>query len=134
MALDMSQVDYLERLGGQQRRPHHGSPSTGLGYAQVIGSILGPLVAGGTDIYRTYTESKQSKEELKARERELQAMLPVLRDQQKQAALQAAVALRQTQAQAASQASYAPYLLGAVAAVALALVAIAAARGGSRGS
>ena len=39
----------------------------GLGQAEIIAAILGPVVTGGADIYRTSEESKLSKSELKRR-------------------------------------------------------------------
>ena len=42
----------------------------GLGQAEIVAAILGPVVTGGADIYRTHQEGKISKEELKQRQRE----------------------------------------------------------------
>ena len=91
MALSMKQAYALQGMGS-------------LGYVQAIAAIVGPLAQGGADIYKTSSDSKQNRKELKQRQREFQAMLPILEGQ---------------------QAVYAPYLLGAVAIGGLALVAIA---------
>ena len=45
----------------------------GLGQAEIVAAILGPLVTGGADIYRTSEEGKFSKDQLKQRQREFEA-------------------------------------------------------------
>lgn len=103
---------------------------SGLGQAEIIAAIAGPLVTGGADVYRTYSEQKQTKAELRQREKEFKGLLPVIKQQsesqERQAALAAIAAIRQTQAEARAQAEGTPYLFGAVALGGLALVAIAA--------
>ncbi len=108
-----------------------------LGQADVIAAILGPVATGGADIYRTYSDSKQNKDELKQREREFQSLSKLYDRQQvaqkQQAAIAAATSLRQSQIRATASSGYAPYVFGAFAIGGLALVAIAMARGGRRG-
>ena len=91
----------------------------GLGYADIVAAVVQPLAQGGADIYRTYSESEQSQDELKQRRRELAAMQVLysdqLRYQERQQALGAALAMRKAQISGAYQTSYAPYLLGAAA-------------------
>jgi len=46
----------------------------GLGQAEIIAAIIGPLATGGADAYRTYEEGKYSKKELKQRAIEFERM------------------------------------------------------------
>ncbi len=121
MALQMAQLPSL-------------FPEAGLGQANIVAAIVGPLAVGGADAYRTYAESSQGKKELKQRQREFTALSRLYERQQiaaeRQQALYAVTSLRRAQISSASQAGYAPYLLGAVAIGGLALVAIAMARRG----
>jgi hypothetical protein len=118
MAMSMEQVYALGGMGN---------------YAAAIAAITGPLAAAGSDIYRTSSDSKQNRKELKQREREFQALIPVYERQQKQQALTTVAAVRQQQIVSGYQAVYAPYMLGAVAVGGLALIAIAVAKGGKKG-
>ena len=104
----------------------------GLGYAAEIAAVLGPVAPAGSDIFRTHAESKQGRKELKQRQREFQAMIPVYERQAKQSALETIADVRRAQVTSGYQAAYAPYLLGAVAIGGLALVAVAAAKGGKK--
>jgi hypothetical protein len=119
MAISMTQVRALDGMGA-------------LGYAQAIAAIVGPIVGGGADAYRTYSDSKQNRKELKQRQREFQALIPVYERQQKQASLDTIAQVRQQQIVSGYQATYAPYLVQAVALGALALVAISLAKGGKK--
>ena len=122
--LTMDQVPSLRGLRG-----------LGGGAAGIIGAIVGPLAQAGSSIYGDYTDSQQSRQELKQREREFQAMTPILERRQKaeasQAALDTIAAVRQTQIRSGYQALYAPYLLGAVVIGGMALLAVAASRKGA---
>ena len=57
MALSMQQAYALQGMGS-------------LGYVQAIAAIVGPLAQGGADIYKTSSDSKQNRKELKQRQRE----------------------------------------------------------------
>jgi hypothetical protein len=46
----------------------------GLGQAEIIAAIVGPLATGGADAYRTYAEADFSKKELKQRQKEFASM------------------------------------------------------------
>lgn len=120
MALQMTQLGAL-------------FPGSRLGQADIVAAVLGPLAVGGADVYRTYTEGEQSKEELEQRQREFEQLSQLYREQQKmqqkQHALATAAALRQEQVRSSYQAGYMPYLVGAIAIGGLALVAIAVVRG-----
>jgi hypothetical protein len=68
----------------------------GLGQAEIVAAILGPVVSGGADIYRTHEESKLSKEELEQRQKEFEAMSKL--QQRQLEAAQRAQLLQQHQA------------------------------------
>ena len=91
---------------------------SGLGYAQVISAILGPLVEGGVATYAISQQSKQSKTELKQRQRELivQQKLAVqqLAAQERTHAIAQQAAIQQAQIAQARAAKAAPFVVGAV--------------------
>ena len=53
----------------------------GLGQAEIVAAILGPVVTAGADIYRTREESRFSKSELKQRGKEFAADSELRREQ-----------------------------------------------------
>lgn len=112
------------------------APGSGLGYAQVISAILGPLVEGGAAAYGTYAGSKQAKAELRARKQEFelaqQAEARALKVQQRQFELAQRAAIQQAQIERVSQAQRLPYVTAAIGLGALALVAVAALKGPKR--
>jgi hypothetical protein len=122
MALSMNQVFAMQAR----------QPSQGLGYVDAIAAIVGPLVGGAADIYKTSADSKQNRKELKQRQREFQALIPVYERQQKQQALTTIASVRQQQIVSGYQATFAPYFVQVVALGALALVAISIAKGGKK--
>jgi len=102
----------------------------GLGQAEVIAALVGPLVQGGADIYRTVEESKAAKKELKARQQEALIAQTTERERlaalERQSALATAAAIRQSQASQAFWAQYMPYIFGGVGLLALSFVAVSA--------
>jgi len=103
---------------------------SGLGQGEIIASLVGPLVQGGADIFRTIEEGKTVKKELKQRQQEALIAQTSEREQlsamERQQALATAVSLRQTQASQAFWSQYMPYIFGGVGVLALSLVAISA--------
>jgi len=102
----------------------------GLGQGEVIAALVGPLVQGGADIFRTIEESKASKKELKARQQEALIAQTTERERlaalERQGALATAAAIRQSQASQAFWAQYMPYIFGGVGLLALSFVAVSA--------
>ena len=119
MALSMKQAMVLNGMGA-------------FGYIEAIAAIVGPLVGGAADIYKTSSDSSQNRKELKQREREFKAMIPLQQQAQKLSALDTIAAVRQQQIVSGASAQFAPYMLGMAALGALALVAIST-RGRRRG-
>ena len=119
MALSMNQAMVLDGMGA-------------LGYIDAIAASVGPLAGAGADIYKTSADSKQNRKELKQREREFKAMLPLRRQQQKQAALETVATFRQQQVVSGYGAAQAPYMLGIATVLALAVAAIGVAKYGRR--
>jgi hypothetical protein len=52
----------------------------GLGQAEILAAIIGPLATGGADAYRTYEEGRYSKKELKQRKVEFAQMSQLERE------------------------------------------------------
>lgn len=55
----------------------------GLGQAEVVAAILGPLVTGGADVYRTHEEGKYAEAELEQRQKEFEAKSKLQQEQLK---------------------------------------------------
>lgn len=60
---------------GDQLRARGGDYPRGIGYAEIIAGILGPLAEGGAVAYSTYSQEKLAKKELKARQIEVNQAL-----------------------------------------------------------
>ena len=108
--------------------------SPGLGYADIIAAIIGPLAQGGADIYGTTVEAKLAKKELKQRQQEAAAQQEFdreqLKAQERQRALDQTLSIRQAQIRSAQLAQYMPYVLPAVGILALAVVTAVVVRSG----
>lgn len=130
----MSMYEVSPPVGAGNGRGY-GQPS-GLGYAQVIGAILGPLVEGGAAVYGTYTQSKQSRKELRQRRAEVQTQAELqraaLEAQERQFELAQQAAIQQAQISRARAAQTAPYITAAVGFAALGLISYAALSGGKK--
>lgn len=127
MALTMNQVPAA--LGAS------GGPG-GLGQAAaVISAITGPLATSGADIFRTYSEQRQSAEELEQRQREFEAVSRLQAQQaaarQRAATIAEIAAIQRARVSGAYQTTYMPYVVGALALGGLALVAVGLLRKGS---
>jgi hypothetical protein len=66
----------------------------GLGQADFIAALIGPLVSGGASVYQTYSESESSADELEQRQREF-ASLSKAEQEKTKAATQAALVAQQ---------------------------------------
>ena len=95
-----------------------GYAQSGLGYAQVVAAILGPLVEGGASIYSTAAGAKTSKAELKQRKVEFAGQQELnkqaLEAQQRQFSLAQRAAIQQAQIAQASAERNAPYIVAVV--------------------
>jgi len=107
-------------------------PQTGLGYAQIISAILGPLVQGGASIYGTASQEKIASKQLRERRKEQQRAIKLAQDQleaQERAQYRAQVAaIQQAQIARARSGQTAPFAVVAVGIGVLGLVAITALR------
>lgn len=97
-------------------------------YADIVSAILGPLAQGGADVYRTYSEGKQNKDELKQRKVEFAQMTDLqrahLKAAERQQVLAQIAAVRQQQVEETYRASYMPYVAGALAIGGVGLLAL----------
>jgi len=106
---------------------------SGLGYAQVVSAILGPLVTGGADIYRTSQESKISKDELKQRRREFEAQAQLAQEtleaQERAQLIATHVTLQQKAASQAWWSQNMPMIVGGVVLLGLGIAVASSGKG-----
>jgi hypothetical protein len=76
--------------------------ASGLGYADIIAAILGPVVQGGASAYQTYSESEASADELKQRQKEFSSLTKAEQEKRK-AAERAAIVQQQLAAKQQQQ-------------------------------
>jgi len=104
----------------------------GLGQAGVIAAILGPVVSGGADAFRTYEESRLSKKELKQRQLEFAQMSKLKRDmaeaQSRNALMAQQISLQKSSMRGAWWQQNLPLIAGGVVLVALAVAAVSVGR------
>lgn len=105
---------------------------SGLGQAEIVAAIVGPLATGGADAYRTYAESKFSKDELKQRAIEFAQMTQFQKERAEAADQQRIVAQHMAMQKAELQRAWwernLPLVVGGVVLVALAAAAASAGR------
>ena len=112
----------------------------GLGQADFIAALIGPLVSGGASVYQTYSESESGADELKQRQREFTALSEAEQAKTKAATQSALVAqqlairrqaaeydltLRRSEMRGAWWQQNLPWVIGGGVLVALAVTAVA---------
>ena len=104
----------------------------GIGQFEILASLVSPLAQAGADVFQSYNEGKQSKAELKQRQREFQTYSTIYQQQmashEKREAIAQVVAAQQAKLRARYQSEWLPYVTGVVVIGGLVLVALASLR------